>query len=254
MLKPNFKIFQGRFQDLGTPDQIAEAWKGYEVVCLTHGRTVTQSNGCLDARYDGMTQLIRGLRARNPYQLIFGYVPATADAPLGSGCGYHIPYGVRSWEAPNGKADRFIEWCRLWVDEGVDGIFIDLFSPHFISPLMRDNTLSYVRFLKLLAMVNITYPTAANVTWALASPLLVRGDYILLEGLLLADGVDTEAISVNAMAALRTRPDLHAAPLVTTEGHKPLLDSQRRNLLHRVRTFLLPGDALAIDPSNLGSL
>lgn len=254
MLKPNFKITQANYNLFGTPEQIAQAWKGYDVVCVSHVRTAAPPNGCNDFRYVGMTELITRLRVLNPDQLIFGYVPATADAPVGSGCGYQIPYAEQPWEAPDGVAHKFMEWADLWVTEGVDGIFIDLFASHFISPLMRNNVLSYVRYLKMLAMVNITWPTVANVAWALESPFFSRGDFVLFEGFLVADGVDTEAASVEAMAELRKRPDLHAAPLITTKGLLPVTDAQRRNLLHRAETLIRPGDAVALDQSNLGTL
>lgn len=254
MLKPNFKITQANYNLFGTPEQIAEAWKGYDAVCVSHIKDAAPPNGCNDFRYVGMTELITKLRQKNPDQLIFGYVPATADAPVGSGCGYAIPYAKQPWEAPNGIAAKFMEWCTLWVVEGVDGIFIDLFADYFVSPAMRNNTAAWVKQLGLITMVNVTWPTAHNVAWALGCPYLRRGDYVLLEGFLMANGQSTEADSEAAIVELDKRPELLAAPLITVEATKAVQPIQRRNLLHRVATMLRPGDLLALDDAALSHL
>jgi hypothetical protein len=197
---------------VGDVDAVAAKLAKYKTIVLSHvevvpntqatnpGRVLTvdawtNPSACLDGRYDDMPLLIEKIRAINPSIEIFGYVSSGADAPVANNCGNITTTPV--WTCPNGSCSNFIKWANEWKKieyknpkAKIDGIFIDLVSPYYISTLDRDNEFAYVKALNYKIAVNA--PIADyNMRFAGESPSMGAGDLFVVEGWYRGMGKDT---------------------------------------------------------------
>lgn len=191
-------ITQGLYQQYqdgpGTDDSnlelMAQKMAAYNTVVLSHVADYNNAAGCMDAKYDYITRLIRTIRAINPTVKIFGYIEGTASAP--SGCGYTNGnrYIDNGWTTPT--AAKEIERIKMWYDlpgARPDGIFIDLVSNVYMAASHRDNIYSAIKGYGFTIMSNTTYPSYLNVRFANESVFFGAGDYCLVEGFSTSAGV-----------------------------------------------------------------
>ena len=185
-------VYQGDYGSLGGLASVASRMARFDVIVLSHasdrGPGRANTGGCLDTRFAPLPDLIRLVRRINPEVLVFGYISATADAPIGSGCGLGpgARYGERPWQCPERVCRNSMSWVDDWLDldAEVDGIFVDLVAASFISAETRDSIFSYIRSSGLQIMANTTIPSASNVAFAASSRYLAEGDFLMIEGIL----------------------------------------------------------------------
>jgi hypothetical protein len=235
-------IYQGKIESLGSLDQVARHLARFDVVVLSHVATMCdgtrcprnwkgRAGNCLDVAYqeDGVTAsmgtLIQRIRSYNEEVQIYGYVSATADSPQ---CYSEGKFVVKDCA---GTCINFIQWVDEWrrlENESpaarVDGIFIDLVAPAYITAATRDNIISYVKLRRKKVMLNITSPSPENLRFAANSPYLPSGagDYIFFEGFHSSKGSDASAGTRHAVNAyLRLNKRLRLAALSTLPSYAP---------------------------------
>lgn len=204
-------ISQGLYQQYqdgpGTDDsnleEMAQRMAAYNIVVLSHVADYNNAAGCMDAKYDYITRLIRTIRAINPTVKIFGYIEGTASAP--SGCGYTNGnrYVDNGWTTPT--AAKEIERIQMWnhlPGAKPDGIFIDLVSNVYMAASHRDNIYSAIKGLGFTIMSNTTYPSYLNVRFANESVFFGAGDYCLIEGFSTSAGIPVLSDTNLAMAEM----------------------------------------------------
>jgi len=80
-------VYQGDYGSLGRLPSVASRMAQFDVVVLSHasdrGPGRANTGGCLDTRFAPLPGLIRLIRRINPEVQVFGYISATADAPIG---------------------------------------------------------------------------------------------------------------------------------------------------------------------------
>ncbi|MGE0260740.1 MAG: hypothetical protein AB7H71_01330 [Alphaproteobacteria bacterium] len=204
-------VYQGDYGSLGNLASVARGMARFDIIVLSHasdrGPTRKNTGNCVDTRFEPLSDLIRLVRRFNPEVQVFGYISATADAPIGSGCGL-VPgtrYSERPWECPQDVCRNSMSWVDDWLDldEEVDGIFVDLAAPTFISAGTRDNIFSYIRSQGLRIMANTTTPSAANVAFAGSSRYIGEGDFLMIEGFFFTGGNANLAQTLEAASRLR---------------------------------------------------
>jgi hypothetical protein len=215
-------VYQGDYGRLGKLASVARGMAQFDVIVLSHaserGPSRENTGGCVDTPFKPLPDLIRLVRRINPAIQVFGYISATADAPTGSECGLKpgARYVEQPWECPEGVCRNAISWVDDWLDldEEIDGIFVDLAAPGFISAATRDNIFSYISSNDLRIMANTTTPSAANIAFAGGSRYLAVGDFLMIEGFFFAKGnsnVEQTLEAVRELWSLRGKGVLLAA-------------------------------------------
>jgi hypothetical protein len=186
-------IYQGDYNQLGDGKDIGELLSEHDVAVITNVfplSSVNWTNGdCISGSIprDDLLDALKIAREINPDILIFGYVPATADD-------YQCwDDGTSPYDCPGGTCTDFMKWVNLWLslesEPGItiDGIFIDMTYPSYITTATRDNVFSYVKGMDKLIMAN-ALTDSTGLSFAYASPQLTPEDYILVEGYYFAAG------------------------------------------------------------------
>ncbi len=261
-------VYQGDYGSLGGLAAVASRMARFDVVVLSHasdrGPGRANTGGCLDTRFAPLPDLIRLVRRINPEVQVFGYISATADAPIGSGCGLGpgARYAERPWQCPERVCRNSMSWVDDWLDldAEVDGIFVDLVAAGFISAETRDNIFSYIRSSGLQIMANTTIPSAANIAFAASSPYLAEGDFLMIEGFFLTEGrrnADPTLAAVSQILPFRGRGLLLAAlateAWATQPGRTVLCRSARaREAVNFFSAVYQPGDVFQYATADLG--
>jgi len=261
-------VYQGDYGSLGDLRSVARRMAQFDVVVLSHasdrGPGRANTGGCLDTRFAPLPDLIRLVRRINPEIQIFGYVSATADAPIDSGCGLRpgARYSERPWQCPERVCRNSMSWVNDWLglDAEIDGIFVDLVAAAFISAETRDNIFGYIRSSGLQIMANTTTPSAANIAFAAGSPYLAEDDFLMIEGFFLTEGrrnADPTLAAVSQILPFRGRGILLAALATeagaTQPGRTVLCRSARaREAVDFFSEFYELGDVFQYATSDLG--
>jgi hypothetical protein len=276
-------IFQGAYQDIGDVDAVAAKLAKYKTIVLSHVEVVpnnqttnpgrvsvndqwTNPTACVDGRYDDMPLLIEKIRAINPSIEIFGYVSSGADAPVANDCGNIIKTPV--WTCPNGFCSNFVKWTNEWKKieyrnpkAKIDGIFIDLISPYYISTLDRDNEFAYVKALNYKIAVNA--PIADyNIRFAGESPNMGAGDLIVVEGWY--RGMGKDIYQASAEPAIQegqkffNSKQIRTAVLVTEDYSPPTYNincnnSMIKNAYTLFKKYFMPGFLFNYQTADLGT-
>ncbi|WP_461535470.1 hypothetical protein [Spongorhabdus nitratireducens] len=173
-------VYQGDYTKLGNVSAVARAFAVADVIVLTHVSSINFGNGCFDALYPHMNQLIAKIRQLNPNAMIFGYVSSTADAPEDTFCGQKP--ASSNWECPEGICQNTIKWINNWAQltHKPDGIFFDLVARDHISATVRDSIFSYA-LINNFALLPNTSIKLDSVQFAYESPYLTN-QYVFIEG------------------------------------------------------------------------
>jgi hypothetical protein len=240
----------------------------FDIIVLSHasqrGPSRKDTGGCVDTRFEPLTDLIRLVRRINPEVQVFGYIAATADAPIDSGCGLRsgARYYERPWQCPAGVCRNAMSWVDDWLDldDEIDGIFVDLVAPTFVSATTRDNIFSYIRSRGLLIMANTTIPSAANIAFAGSSRYFGGGDFLMIEGFFFTEGrlnVSGTLEAVEQLLQFRGKGILLAA--LATEawakhsGRTASCRSERaQEVVDFFSDFYEPGDVFQYATADLG--
>ena len=240
----------------------------FDIVVLSHasdrGPGRANTGGCLDTRFAPLPDLIRLVRRINPEIQIFGYISATADAPIGSGCGLRpgARYSERPWQCPERVCRNSMSWVNDWLglDAEIDGIFVDLVAAAFISAETRDNIFGYIRSSGLQIMANTTTPSAANIAFAASSPIWPRDDFLMIEGFFLTEGrrnADPTLAAVSQILPFRGRGILLAALATEAWATQPgrtvsCRSARAREAVDFFSEFYEPGDVFQYATADLG--
>lgn len=212
-----FAIYQGDLTHLGTVDELITLFSSYDIVLLTHVANLPpprgwQNNGkCQDVKYPHIDSLVRGLKHKatslGKTIEIYGYVAAIADLPYAwSDYPTNGLLDTEDARAPGMKAtseaqancNNAVTWIELWRELEIDGIFLDMAAPEFITSNILDNCLSYIKAKEMKLMVNICGPAISNAQFVINSSYLTPNDYIYVEGGFMREGIscieDTSAV------------------------------------------------------------
>ncbi len=173
-------VYQGDYKRLGSVSEVAKKFAVADIIVLTHVESINFGNGCYDAVYPHMSELIGKIRVLNPAAKIFGYISATADAPVGTFCG-QMP-ARPDWDCPGGVCHNAIWWIERWaaLSNRPDGIFFDLVAKDHIRPSVRDSVFSYALRYNFALLPN-TSIELENVQFAYESQYLTN-QYVFIEG------------------------------------------------------------------------
>ena len=260
-------VYQGDYGSLGDLRSVARRMAQFDVVVLSHasdrGPGRANTGGCLDTRFAPLPDLIRLVRRINPEIQIFGYVPATADAPIDSGCGLRpgARYSERPWQCPERVCRNSMSWVNDWLglDAEIDGIFVDLVARPYLG---RDQG----QHLRLYPVERSSDhgkhhdPSAANIAFAAGSPYLAEDDFLMIEGFFLTEGrrnADPTLAAVSQILPFRGRGILLAALATeagaTQPGQTVLCRSARaREAVDFFSEFYEPGDVFQYATADLG--
>jgi len=257
MYRPLF-IYQGDYSQLGSVQETSELAAAHDVAVFTHGFTLSESdwvNGhCLDVAYDSLVTVITKVRELNSDIEIYGYVTATADHPLGC-----WPQPSVQLEACNdGICSDFIYWTNKWLSMEydhpgalIDGIFIDLVNEVLISPVVRDNCISYVKLAGKRAFVN-ALSDSAGVAFALESTFLDSNDMLLVEGYQRIAGY--ENLQSSAIEQLVSASDVRWSVIVS-EAYGADINCSNPTFQNALARFdSLGGTAITYQAADLGTI
>jgi len=246
LAKDQLFLWQGALGDLGSPEEAARILARYDTISISQIHAFKPSEwvqgDCQVGEYAHMKDLVRRIRLMHTSIEIFGYVASTADAPAGTQCGYGT--ASNKWSCKNGVCSDFVNWTEKWFaldgpGTNIDGVMIDLMSNVYISSVVRDNIVSYVKGRGKRVMMN-TPIGAENVTFGGNAAGLAANDYLFIEGFMYGLGSYLGQTSIAAQAAyeaVRARVPVRLAVLAS-EGYGAGISCTAPNVFTAYRQFL----------------